>query len=139
MASLGRYCLGGYRIVFAYRRTNRDAEDVLGQASQVESITRQNALTLDPATPFQHWRLLTDEDLQRWFPRRSGPLCYDLQVLLEADHGECALHCTSLELIRENTPRAAKFVDELGNLARLVAGIFFGLRRGELQYLLWSD
>ena len=95
------------------------AEDVLGQASQLESITRQNALTLDTATPFQHWRLLTDEDLQRWFPRRSGPLRYDPQVLLEAYRTECTLHCTSTEVIRENTRRARKFVDELGNLARL--------------------
>ena len=85
MASLTRYSKGykiryrvyypdgSARVAFAYRRAKRDAEDVLGQASQVESITRQNALTLDTATPFQHWRLLTDEDLQRRFPRRSGP------------------------------------------------------------------
>jgi hypothetical protein len=77
MASLSRYSKGykiryrvyypdgSDRIAFAYRRTKRDAEDILGQASQVESITRQNALTLDTAIPFQHWRLLTDEDLQR--------------------------------------------------------------------------
>ena len=128
MASLGRHRPGGYRvyypdgsdrIAFAYRWAKRDAEDVLGQASQVESITRQNALTLDTATPFQHWRLLTDEDLKRWFPRRSGPLRYDPRALLEAYHAECSLHCTSQEVIRENTRRAGKFVDELGNLARL--------------------
>lgn len=246
MASLTRYSKGykvryrvyypdgSDRVAFAYRRAKREAEQVLGQASQLESITRQNALTLETATPFQHWRLITDEDLQRWFPRRSGPLRYDSQVLLEAYRIECNLHCTSQEVIRENTRRAGKFVDELGNLARLteaglhqwqqalaarvsrktvnlymdtlrqlldlcvrhgwrednparamrklpwkvsrlpqaltreqaravlerardvgaapgassvqrclyrlvVAGIFFGLRRGELQYLLWSD
>jgi len=107
MASLTRYSKGykvryrvyypegSDRVAFAYRRVKRDAEDVLGQASQLESITRQNALTLDTATPFQHWHLLTDEDLQRWFPRRSGPLRYDPQALLEAYRAECALHCTS--------------------------------------------
>src|SRR6266850_118290 len=131
MASLTRYSKGYKiryrvyypdgtdRVAFAYRRIKRDADDVLGQASQLESITRQNALTLDTATPFQHWRLLTDEDLQRWFPRRSGPLRYDPWALLEAYRAECALHCTSQEVIRENTRRAGKFVDELGNLARL--------------------
>ena len=62
------------RVAFAYRRVKRDPEQALGQASQLESITRQNALTLDTATHFQHWRLLTDENLQRWFPRLSGPL-----------------------------------------------------------------
>jgi hypothetical protein len=101
---------GSDRIAFAYRRAKCDSEDVLGQASQVESITRQNALTLDTATAFQHWRLLTDEDLQHWFPRRSGPLRYDPRALLEAYHAECSLHCTSLGVIRENTRRAGKFV-----------------------------
>jgi len=131
MASLTRYSKGYKiryrvyypdgtdRVAFAYRRIKRDADDVLGQASQLESITRQNALTLDTATPFQHWRLLTDEDLQRWFPRRSGPLRYDPRALLEAYRTECSLHCTSQKVIRENTRRAGKFVDELGNLARL--------------------
>jgi integrase len=131
MASLTRYSKGykvRYRVyypdgtdrlAFAYRGVKRDAEQVLGQASQLESITRQNALTLETATPFQHWRLLGDEDLQRWFPRRSGPLRYDRQALLDAYRTECTLHSTSQEVIRENTRRAGKFVDELGNVARL--------------------
>jgi integrase len=131
MASLTRYSKGykiRYRVyypdgtdrlAFSYRRGKRDAEDVLGQASQLESITCQNARTVKTATPFQHWRLLTDEELQRWFPHRSGPVHYDPQVLLEADRTECTLHCTSIEVIRENTRRAGKFVGELGNLARL--------------------
>jgi integrase len=246
MASLTRYSKGykiryrvyypdgADRVAFAYRTYKPDAIRLKGHAESLESITRQNALTLETATPFQHWHLLTDEDFQRWFPHRSGPLRYDPQALLEAFRAECALHCTSQEVIRENTRRAGKFVGELGNLSRLsdrelrqwqqamagrvsrktvnlyldtlrqlldlcmrfgwrednparaikklpwkvsrlpealtrdqarqvldrahdvgaapgassvqralyglvVAGIFFGLRRGELQYLLWSD
>jgi integrase len=131
MASLTRYSKGykvryhvyypdgSDRVAFVYRRVKREAEQVLGHASQLESITRQNALTLDTATPFQHWRLLTHEDLQRWFPRRSGPLLYDAQALLEVYRTECTLHCTSQEVIRENLHRAGKFLDELGNVARL--------------------
>jgi hypothetical protein len=113
------YADGTSRVAFAYRRLKRDAEDILGQARQLESLTRQNALTLETATPFQHWHLLTDDDLARWFPRRTGPLHYDPQVLLETYCVECTLHCTSQEVIRENTRRAGKFMDELGNLARL--------------------
>jgi hypothetical protein len=57
MASLTRYSKGYKirdrihfpdgtdRLAFAYRRVNHDAEAVLGQVSQLESITRQNALT----------------------------------------------------------------------------------------------
>jgi len=45
---------GSDRVAFAYRTVKREAEQVLGQASQVESITRQNALTLETATPFEH-------------------------------------------------------------------------------------
>ena len=44
---------------------------------------------------------------------------YDPQALLEAYRAECTVHCTSQEVIRENTRRAGNFVDELGNLARL--------------------
>src|SRR5262245_50200773 len=49
---------GSDRVALAYRAGKRDAEQVQGQASQLESITRQNALSLETATPFQHWRLL---------------------------------------------------------------------------------
>jgi site-specific recombinase XerD len=110
---------GSDRVAFAYRIAKRDAEQLLGQASQRESITRQNALTPDTATPFQHWRLLTEADLQRWWPRRAGPLQYDAQALGEAYWRECQVRCTSAETIVENRRRAGKLLAEFGNLARL--------------------
>jgi hypothetical protein len=71
MANLGRHRTVGYRVVFTiflpsgdrytrtlYRRDKRQAEDLLGLATHMESLLRQHALTTDLAVTFQHESLL---------------------------------------------------------------------------------
>jgi hypothetical protein len=59
---------GSERVALAFRAAKRAAEILLGQASQLESITRKNALTPDTAVPFLPWKLLKPEDLAPWLP-----------------------------------------------------------------------
>jgi hypothetical protein len=110
---------GADRVVFAYRTDHPEAVRLKGQAESLESITRQNALTPETAIPFVHHRLLTKADLQRWWPRRAGPLRYDAKALDEAYRRECQVRCTSAATIVENRRRAGKLLAEFGNLARL--------------------
>jgi hypothetical protein len=71
MANLGRHRTVGYRVVFTiflpsgdrytwtlYRRDKRQAEDLLGLATHMESLLRQHALTTDLTVTFQHESLL---------------------------------------------------------------------------------
>src|SRR6266511_4394003 len=131
MASLTRYSKGykicssdlypdgSDRVAFAYRTDRPEAVRLKGQAESLESITHQNALTLHTAIPYRHWRLLTEGDLQRWFPRRAAPLQYDPQALFEAYRKECQVRCTSAATIRENLRRAGKVLETFPDLARI--------------------
>jgi hypothetical protein len=227
MASLGPYRTGGYRVVFTiflpsgdrydrtiYRRDKREAENLLGLATRLEALLRQQALTPDYAVSFHHEGLLRPEDLQRLFPDRRT-LAFDRRALLASYAELCRRQCTSDRVIVINQSCAEHLIDSFGDLSAinqhgieawqnarltqvarktvnlemdvlrqlldlcvrhcwrpdnpyaqvqealhlaaelspragptslaaqryrlLVAGIFFGLRRGELQHLVYAD
>jgi site-specific recombinase XerD len=109
---------GASRVAFAYRVHQRDARYLLGLAGQVETLTRQNALTMESAIPFKHWRLLTDQDLVQWFPGRQS-LAFDAGMLLDAYERHCRTQMTSPAAIYRNLFRAQKLLTRLGDLSRL--------------------
>jgi integrase len=127
MASLTRYTKGWkirYRVYYptgthrtatVFRSTKRDADHLVGMASQLEPITRQNALTHETAIPFVHWHLLKDEDVQQWFPGRVT-LAFDADVLLDAYARQCQARMTSSAAIHRNLFRAKHLLARLGNL-----------------------
>jgi integrase len=96
-----------------------EADRLLGHARQLESLTRQNALTPETAVSFQHWKLLTEADLARWFPGRRGPLSWDAETLLGHYLDACHERMTSPSAIHRNGFRAEKLLDRLGNLSQL--------------------
>jgi hypothetical protein len=115
---------GSSRVREVCRADRRAAVALKGQADALEALTRQNVLLPDVAIPYVHLRLLRDDDIQRWFPSRIGPLQFDTDALLEAYRAECTLHCTSPRVIREHLRQAGRLLARLGNLAtRAEAGL----------------
>jgi site-specific recombinase XerD len=129
MASLGRHRTGGFRVEFfiylstgdrylrtIYRRDKRDAENMLGLATRLEALLRQQVLTSDLAITFQHEGLLRPEDLQRLFPSRLH-LAFDRTALLTSYTELCRRQCTSQSVIAINVSRAERLLDTLGDLS----------------------
>jgi integrase len=135
MASLTRYSKGykvryriyypdgASRVAFAYRGDMAEARRLKSEADRLEALTRQNMLTPELAIAFRHWRLLTEADLCRWWPQRSGPLDYDADALLEAFTAETRLRCSG-EWLSEKPRQAQRILARVGNLAQLTeAGV----------------
>jgi integrase len=131
MASLGRHRTGGYRVVFTlflssgdrytrtlYRRDKREAEKLLGLATRLEALLRQQALTPDLALTFQHEELLRPEDLARLFPDRRH-IAFDRRALLASYAELCRRQCTSDRVIAINQSRAEHLIDALGDLGAI--------------------
>src|SRR5919108_1564358 len=131
MATLSPHRAGGHRVEFVvylpsgeryrrtvYRRDKRQAEDLLGLATRLEALTRQQALTPDLAVSFQHADLLRSEDLTRLFPERRT-VAFDRQALLATYAELCRRQCTSETVISINLSRAAHLLDRLGDLSPL--------------------
>lgn len=133
MATLSRHQAGGYRIEFRlylpdgarylrtiYRRDKRQADNLLGLATRLEALLRQQALTPDLAVTFQHAGLLRPEDLPRLFPERRT-LAFDRQAVLASYAELCRRQCTSPTVIAINQSRARHLVERLGDLSALSA------------------
>jgi hypothetical protein len=131
MASLGTHRTGGYRVVCTiflasgarytrtlYRRDKRVAEHLLGLATRLEALLRQQTLTSDLAVTFQHEDLLRPEDLTRLFPTRRH-LAFDRRALLASYTELCRRQCTSDRVIAINVSRAEKLLDTLSDLSAI--------------------
>jgi hypothetical protein len=94
------------------------AEHLLGLATRLEALLRQQALTPDLAVTFQHEDLLHPKDLTRLFPARRQ-LTFDRRALLASYAELCGQQCTSDRVIAINVTQAEHLLDALGDLSAI--------------------